>query len=64
MNRNRHPEYLEHIELAATDACSFGGGMGRDDFQADKRTQMAVIMCLIVIGEAATNVMDSYPTFA
>lgn len=43
---------------------ALGGGMGRDDFQADKRTQMAVIMCLIVIGEAATNVMDSYPTFA
>lgn len=63
MTRNRLPDCLEHIQQAATDACSFVRGMGKDEFQADKRTQMAVIMCLIVIGDAATNVMDSYPAF-
>lgn len=38
--------------------------MSRDDFLADKRTQQAVIMSLIVLGEAATKVMDRYPDFA
>ena len=33
------------------------------DFLADKRTQQAVIMSLIVIGEAATKVMDGYVEF-
>ena len=31
---------------------------------ADKRTQQAVIMSLIIIGEAATKVMDGYAEFA
>jgi uncharacterized protein with HEPN domain len=38
--------------------------MCQDDFLADKRTQQAVIMSLIVLGEAATKVMDRYPDFA
>ena len=37
--------------------------MARDDFLADKRTPQAVIMSLIVIGEAATKVMDGYAAF-
>jgi uncharacterized protein with HEPN domain len=32
-------------------------------FLNDKRTQQAVIMSLIIIGEAATKVMDSYAEF-
>ena len=38
-------------------------GLAKDDFLADKRTQQAVIMSLIIIGEAATKVMDSYAEF-
>ena len=34
------------------------------DFMEDKRTQQAVVMSLIVLGEAATKVMDQYPAFA
>ncbi|MEY2335149.1 HepT-like ribonuclease domain-containing protein [Acidithiobacillus ferrianus] len=34
------------------------------DFINDKRTQQAVIMNLIIVGEAATKVMDTYPEFA
>jgi uncharacterized protein with HEPN domain len=30
---------------------------------ADKRTQQAIIMTLIIIGEAATQVMDRHPAF-
>ena len=60
MSENRLPDYLDHIQQAATDARSFVEGMAKDDFLADKRTQQAVIMSLIVIGEAATKVMDGY----
>jgi uncharacterized protein with HEPN domain len=37
--------------------------LGKDDFLSDKRTQQAVIMSLIIIGEAATKVMDAYADF-
>lgn len=63
MSENRLPDYLAHIQQAATDARSFVEGMVKDDFLADKRTQQAVIMSLIVIGEAATKVMDGYAEF-
>jgi uncharacterized protein with HEPN domain len=38
--------------------------MAKNDFLKDKRTQQAVVMSLIVIGEAATKVMDGYAEFA
>jgi uncharacterized protein with HEPN domain len=61
MSENRLPDYLDHIQQAATDARSFVVDQGR--LLADKRTQQAVIMSLIVIGEAATKVMDGYVEF-
>ena len=64
MNENRLADYLDHMRQAATDACSFVEGLSKEDFLADKRTQQAVIMSLIVIGEAATKVMDTHPEFA
>lgn len=63
MNENRLPDYLDHIQQAATDACGFIDGLDKADFLLDKRTQQAVIMSLIIIGEAATKVMDGYPEF-
>jgi len=63
MNAQRLLDYLEHIEQAASDARSFVQGMTKDDFLADKRTQQAVIMSLIVIGEAASRVMEAYLAF-
>jgi uncharacterized protein with HEPN domain len=60
----RLPDYLEHIQQAASDACSFIEGMGKDDFLADKRTRNAVVMSLIAIGETGAKVMDRYPAFA
>lgn len=64
MSDNRLRDYLGHIRQAATDACSFVEGIGKSDFLADKRTQQAVIMNLIIIGEAATKIMDGYSSFA
>jgi len=63
MSENRLPDYLDHIQQAAADSRSFVEGLGKDDFLADKRTQQAVIMSLIIIGEAATKVMDGYAKF-
>ena len=64
MTANRLIDYLEHMQQAAMDACDFVQGMAREDFQQDKRTQQAVIMSLIIVGEAATKVMDSHAQFA
>jgi uncharacterized protein with HEPN domain len=63
MNENRLPDYIDQIQEAAADARSFVEGLNKDDFLADKRTQQAVIMNFIIIGEAATRVMDGYTQF-
>ena len=63
MNRNRLPDYVDHIRQAAEDVCSFVQGLAKDDFLADKRTQQAVIMSLMIIGEAATKAMEGYAGF-
>jgi uncharacterized protein with HEPN domain len=60
---NRLDDYLDHIQQAAADACGFVDGLAKDDFLSDKRTQQAVIMSLIIIGEAATKVMENYVEF-
>lgn len=63
MKENRLSEYLDHMRQSATDACGFVDGLTKDDFLADKRTQQAVIMSIIILGEAATKVMDNYADF-
>lgn len=63
MNENRLSDYLDHMQQAATNACSFVEGVAKEDFLDDKRTQQAVIMSLIIVGEAATKVMDSHAEF-
>ena len=55
MSENRLSDYLEHMQQAATDACDFVKGLDKNDFLEDKRTQQAVIMSLIIIGEAAAK---------
>jgi uncharacterized protein with HEPN domain len=64
MTENRLSDYLDHMQQAATDACSFVEGLAKEDFLEDKRTQQAVIMNLIIIGEAVTKVMDGYAEFS
>jgi uncharacterized protein with HEPN domain len=64
MTEHRLPDYIDHIQQAATDACGFVEGLTKEDFLVDKRTQQAVIMSLIIIGEAVTKVMDGYAEFA
>ena len=64
MNENRLPDYLEHISQAATEAITFIDGLSKDQFVIDKKTQNAVVMSLLIVGEAAAKVMDLYPDFA
>ncbi len=64
MSEHRLPDYLDHMQQAATDACGFVEGLAKDDFLEDKRTQQAVVMSLIILGEAATKIMEGYAAFA
>jgi uncharacterized protein with HEPN domain len=41
------------MHQAATDACEFVEKMDQAEFLKDKRTQQAVVMSLIVLGEAS-----------
>ena len=61
---NRLEDYLEHIGQAAQDAVDFTAGMDRDGFGRDRRTQQAVVMSLVIVGEAAAKIMDTYPGYA
>lgn len=63
MSENRLTDYLDHMQQAATDACGFVEGLSKEDFLKDKRSQQAVIMSLIIIGEAVTKVMEGYAEF-
>lgn len=45
-------------------ACSYVDGMGKSEFLADRRTQQAVIMNIVVMGEAATKLLKEQPAIA
>jgi uncharacterized protein with HEPN domain len=64
MTLDRLPDYLDHMLEAVELACSYVAGMPKDDFLEDKRTQQAVVLNLIVIGEAATKILKEHPDFA
>jgi uncharacterized protein with HEPN domain len=46
------------MRIAASDARTFVDGMKKADLLADKRTQLAVIMSLVIRGEVVTKIMD------
>lgn len=59
----RLPDYLDHMLAAAAQACSYVDGMDKITFLADKRTQQAVVLNLIVIGEVASRLLRDYDSF-
>lgn len=63
MSQTRLLDYIGHVRQSAVDACGFVEGMSKEDFLVDRRTQRAVVMSLVIIGEAATQIMDRYPAF-
>ncbi len=64
MSETRLIDYLDHMLQASADASAFVDGMEKADFLQDKRTQQAVIMSLIIIGEAATKVLVNHDDFS
>ena len=63
MSLSRLGDYLDQMLTAANDARGFVNGMSKEDFLADKRTQQAVVMSLVIIGEAAARIMDKHNEF-
>lgn len=53
--------YIELMANAARDAIIFVEGLSEQDFLADKKTQHAVAMCLIVIGENTKRLIAAAP---
>ncbi|MEO8491358.1 DUF86 domain-containing protein [Pseudomonas sp.] len=64
MTASRLGDYLDHIRQATVDAISFVEGLSKEEFLEDRRTQQAVVMSLVIIGEASTKIMDQYTDFA
>ena len=64
MTGKRLPDYIDHMLEAAGQACSYVEGMPKPDFLEDKRTQQAVVLNLIVIGEVATKILKDHEDFA
>jgi uncharacterized protein with HEPN domain len=56
-------DYLGHIEEAATLASGYTRDMSRETFLDDRKTQQAVIYNILIIGEAATQIINEYPEF-
>lgn len=63
MSESRLVDYLDHMLEAAQQACSYVEGMVKEDFLADKRTQQAVILNIVIIGEAATKLLQNHADF-
>ncbi|MBS0433259.1 MAG: DUF86 domain-containing protein [Proteobacteria bacterium] len=60
---SRIAEYLDHMLEAIALARKYVAGMERTDFLADRRTQQAVVMNILVIGEAASRLAERHPEF-
>jgi uncharacterized protein with HEPN domain len=56
-------DYLDPIEEAATLATGYVKDMTRRTFLDDRKTQQAVIYNIMIIGEAATQLINEYPDF-
>ncbi|MFK0384246.1 DUF86 domain-containing protein [Agrobacterium sp. NPDC090273] len=55
--------YLDDMRLAANKSRLFLRGINEQEFNADERTQMATMMALALIGEAASRIDTLYPAF-
>nr|CAD6409617.1 hypothetical protein REQ54_00608 [Rhizobium sp. Q54] len=64
MTANRLTDYIAQMREAAVKANGFVSDMLYDEFIADERTQMAVGMTLVLVGDAAARIMQHYPDFA
>lgn len=63
MSAHALKDYLDQMRSAALQACCFVEGLTADAFLADIRTQMAVSMALVLIGENAQRIFIHHPDF-
>ena len=62
-SEHRLVDYLDDMVDAARQACAYVDGLGKTGFIADRRTQQAVILNLVILGEAATRVLARHADF-
>ncbi len=60
----RHLDYIEHILDATRQARSYVAETSKEMFVQDRKTQDAVILKILVIGEAAAQILDQHGTYA
>jgi uncharacterized protein with HEPN domain len=63
-SRLRLADYLSHMLEAARLAREYVEGVVKVDFLNDRRTQQAVVLNLITIGEAASRIVSDHSDFA
>ena len=63
MSADRLKEYLRQIGESSQNAVNFLGGMQYAEFQEDIKTQSAVAMSLVIVGEAASRIEERFPEF-
>ena len=59
----RLPDYVAHIVEAAQLAQAYCAEMTEEQFLQDKKTQQAVLLNLMVIGEAVAKIGAAFPEF-
>ena len=64
MTLHRTADYLDHMLEATQQACLYVEGLEKADFLDDKRTQQAVILNLLILGEAVTKLLNQDEPFA
>lgn len=57
--QDRHADHLRKMLNAARQISDYAASMSKEDFIADSKTQDAVIMKLLVIGELAAKLIDA-----
>jgi uncharacterized protein with HEPN domain len=63
LNDERLPVYLDVMKQASSAALAFIDGYSKAEFLADEKTQYAVIMALIRIGESVVKIEHRSPEF-
>jgi uncharacterized protein with HEPN domain len=61
MSTLRSADYVGHMLDAIALACGYVEGIDLAGFEADKRTQQAVLLNIMVIGEASAKLASSAP---
>ena len=61
MNQTRAIDYVGHMLEAVRLASSYVDDMDKDGFLADRRTQQAVILNIVIVGEAAGKLAHMHP---